>query len=84
MREDTANKTVLVLMVFTLEALQSLTDSFCSEVSIFFYTKMELAKDIPQSRWKAKRREVGDISLYESWTLQLQIAFLDITRLSAT
>lgn len=79
MRQDTANKTVLVLMVSTPEDVHSLTDFFCSEISIFFYCKMKLAKDIPQSRWKAKRREIWDISLYGSWTLQLQIAFLDIT-----
>lgn len=68
MRQDTANKTVFVLVVFAPVDVHSLTDFLCGEVSIFCYCKMKLAKDSSQSRWKVNRRGIGAVSLYESWT----------------
>ena len=81
MRQDTANKAVFVLVVFTLVGLHSLTDFLCGEVSVFCYCKMKLAKDSFQSHWKVNRRGIGAVSLCEIWTLQLQIAFLDLNHL---
>lgn len=81
MRQDTANKTVSVLVVFALVDVHNLTDFLCGEVSTFFYFKMKLAKNSFQSRWKVNRRGIGAVSLYESWNLQLQIAFLEMNNL---
>lgn len=78
MRQDTANKTVFVLVVFAAVGVHSLTDFFCSEISIFRYCKMKLAKDSLQSPCKVNRKGIGAISLHESWTLRLQIVFLEI------
>lgn len=56
MRENTANKTVFVIVIFAPVDVHNLTDFFCSEVFIFFYYKMKGAEDFAQSSWKANRR----------------------------
>lgn len=58
MRQDTANKTVSVLVVFAPEQVHNLTDFFGSEVFIFCDCKMQLAEDSSQSLWKANRGEL--------------------------
>lgn len=76
MRQDTANKTVSVLVVFAPEQVHNLTDFFGSEVFIFCDCKMQLAEDSSQSLWKANRGENWS-SLFQNSTLPLQIAFLE-------
>lgn len=49
MRENTANKTVFVIVIFAPVDVHNLTDFFCSEVFIFFYLKMKGAEDFAQS-----------------------------------
>lgn len=55
MRENTANKTVFVVVVHAPILVHYVTDFLCSAVFVFCYYKMKVAKDFSQSIWKVNQ-----------------------------